>query len=239
MTQDPLGDLLVQRKLLTAEQLRTAMGLQRELGGDLRSLVVKLGYVKESEVASALAQQEHLGAASDEITADVIDFAFVEKLPRELLERHQVVPLKSDGHELVLAMTDPNDLAAIEEIQFRAGVQVEPAVATRDAIRKVLAQLDDLLDARAEEQDDDDDDDSGELPIIELEAEKPAPKGKLTPPVKPGSQATKRPAVAAAGNAREALKRLPIEKLLRAYIQLQVEKGNLEAEELLARARDM
>ena len=216
---DPLGELLVQRKLLTPEQLRTAIGLQRELGGDLRGMVVKLGYVKESDVAQALAQQEHVGSAAAEITADVIDFAFVEKLPRALLERHQVIPLKSDGSELVLAMTDPNDLAAIEEIQFRAGVQIEPAVATRDAIRKALVQLDDLLDARAEEQDDDDD--SGELPVLELEDEKPSLTLDSTP------------------NAQEALKRLPIEKLLRAYIQLQVEEGNLDAERLLARARDM
>ena len=185
-------------------------------------MVVKLGYVKESDVAQALAQQQHVNSASAEITADVIDFAFVEKLPRALLERHQVIPLKSDGSELVLAMTDPNDLAAIEEIQFRAGVQIEPAVATRDAIRKALNQLDDLLDARAEEQDDDDDD-SAELPILELEDEKPA--GPALAPTEPTAQ--------------EALKRLPIEKLLRAYIQLQVESGNLDADELLARARDM
>jgi type IV pilus assembly protein PilB len=212
MNVDPLGELLVRQNLLTAEQLQTAIGLQRELGGDLRSMVVKLGYVRDADLVQALAQEQHVGTSS-EITEDVIDFAFVERLPRDLLERHQVVPLKSDGSSLVLAMTDPNDLAAIEEIQFRAGVQIEPAVATKASIRAALNNLDELAQRHAAKQLEDDD-----TPVVEL-APAPAP--------------------AAGEDAHQALRRLPIEKLLRAYIQLQIEKGNLSASELLTRAQDL
>lgn len=223
MNVDPLGDLLVRENLLTEEQLRTALGLQRELGGDLRSMVVKLGYVRDSDLVNVVAQEEHVGA-SMAITEDVIDFAFVERLPRELLEKHQVVPLKSDGSALVLAMADPNDLAAIEEIQFRAGVQIEPAVATKAAIRKALNQLDDLAENYRAEKDQ-----SGPIPVIELEDPDP-----------PAVEAT--PLAASTGapiEPHEAIRRLPIEKLLRAYIQLQIEKGHLSADELLSRARGL
>lgn len=140
-TNSGLGELLVQENLMTADQLRTALDFQTTLGGDLRSIVVKLGYVKDSVVAGLVAQEEHVEAASNEITAAVIDFDALKTLPKDVLEKHQVIPLRSEGSHLVLAMSDPNDLRAIEEIQFLANRTVEPAVATKQAIRKAINQL--------------------------------------------------------------------------------------------------
>src|SRR5205814_563369 len=65
-----------------------------------------------------------------------------------LLEKHQIVPLKGDDpNSLVLAMSDPNNIAAIEEVQFLVHRMVEPAVAPKAAIRKALNQLDEFLAA--------------------------------------------------------------------------------------------
>ncbi|RMG17669.1 MAG: hypothetical protein D6731_03650 [Planctomycetota bacterium] len=139
-----LGQLLVERNLMTEEQLQTALEFQSTLGGDLRSIVIKLGYVKDSVLANLVASEEHVEAASEEITADMVDFEAVEQIPREVLEKHLCLPLRSGGPDLVLAMADPNDLNAIEEVQFLVNRSVEPAVATKHAIRKALNQLHEL-----------------------------------------------------------------------------------------------
>lgn len=195
-TDSALGELLVRENLMTPAQLKTALEFQKSLGGDLRNIVVKLGYVKDSVLAGLVAQEENVSASS-EITADVIDFDAVRTIPRAVLEKHQVVPLKGDGTALVLAMADPNDLRAVEEIQFLVNKPVEPAVAPKAAIRKTLNQLTDLL---------------------KQQEAKSSPK-TVIPPEK-----------------LKAIAGLPFEKLMRAYVICQIEKGQLTADELLARA---
>lgn len=194
-TDSALGELLVRESLMTPAQLKTALEFQKSLGGDLRNIVVKLGYVKDSVLAGLVAQEENVSSSS-EITAEVIDFEAVRTIPRAVLEKHQVVPLKGDGSALVLAMAHPNDLRAVEEVQFLVNKPVEPAVATKAAIRKTLNQLPDLLK--------------------QLEAR--TPKSAISP------------------EKLKALASVPFEKLVRAYVMCQIEKGQLTADELLARA---
>ncbi len=197
-TDAELGEVLVRDGLMSQAQLKTALEFQKSLGGDLRAIVVKLGYVKDSVIAGLVAQEESV-STSAEITPDMIDLEAGRALPRAVLEKHQVVPLKSDGGALVLAMADPNDLRAIEEIQFLANRAVEPAVAPKAAIRKALNQLPELL--RHQEQ----------------KAQKSSiPAEKL-----------------------KALKDLSVERLLRAYVVLQIEKGHLTVDELLTRAQKL
>jgi hypothetical protein len=195
-TDTALGEMLVRENLMTPAQLKTALEFQKSLGGDLRNIVVKLGYVKDQVLAGLVAQEENVAASSD-ITPDIIDFDAVRAIPRATLEKHQVVPLKSDGSALVLAMADPNNLRAVEEIQFLVNKPVEPAVATTAAIRKALNQLNDLL----------------------KQQEAKAPKAAGIP-----------------ANSLKALRELSLEKLLRAYVMTQIEKGQLTADELLAKA---
>ena len=196
-TDTALGEMLVRENLMTAAQLKTALEFQKSLGGDLRNIVVKLGYVKDQVLAGLVAQGENVASSSD-ITPDVIDFDAVRAIPRATLEKHQVVPLKSDGSALVLAMADPNNLRAVEEIQFLVNKPVEPAVATIAAIRKTLNQLNDLLKQH---------------------------EAKAPPKAAP-----------IAANSAKALRELSLEKLLRAYVLTQIEKGHLTADELLAKA---
>ena len=124
------------------------------------------------------------------------------KAPRQLLEKHQVIPLRSDDpNTLVLAMSDPNNIGAIEEIQFLVRRMVEPAVAPKASIRKALNQLDDFLAAGH-----------------------PKPAAHASP---------------AGGDTVRPLMALPIDKLLRAYILCQIDRGALSADELLARAEKL
>lgn len=196
MTTDAeLGQLLVGQGLMTEAQLKTALDFQQSLGGDLRNIVVKLGYVKDSVLAGLVAAEENV-EASVEITPEVIDFEMCRAVSKDILDRYQVLPLRSPDHSsLLLAMADPNDLRAIEDIQFRVNRSVEPAITTKQALRRALNNLPEWMrqaDARA----------GGKLPADKLKQ----------------------------------IKATPVDKLLRAYLVLQIEKGELSAEELLARA---
>ncbi|MGE0708491.1 MAG: hypothetical protein AB7N76_21120 [Planctomycetota bacterium] len=194
-TDEQLGQLLVGQGLMTEAQLRTAVDFQKSLGGNLRNIVVKLGYVKDSVLAGLVAAEEHV-EASVEITADVVDFDMVKTITKEILDRLQVLPLRGeDHHTVVLAMADPNDLRAIEEIQFRVNRSVEPAVTTKAALRKALNNLPEWI-RHAESKS------GGKIPADRLKQ----------------------------------IKSTPVDKLLRAYLIIQIEKGELSLEDLLARA---
>jgi len=222
LTNDPIAELLLRENLMTPAQLKTAVEFQKSLGGDLRNIVVKLGYVKDSVLANMVAQEQHVGASTNEIDEAVIDFKALEQLPREMLEKHQVIPLRSEGTSLVLAMADPSDLRAIEEIQFLVNRMVEPAVATKAAIRKAINQLDDMIERYEEER------------AAEADAAEEGPA-----PVLPDSGAFPAVGAAPAGDELEALRALLIDKLLRAYILTQVEAGRLSLDDLLARAKQL
>jgi hypothetical protein len=198
-----LVELLLKENLVSQTQLKTAVDFQKKVGGDLGGILVKLGYIKDSVLAEVNAKSENVGAAA--IDATVIDLEAVRTLPRQLLEKHQVIPLKSDDSSmLVLAMADPNNLAAIEEIQFLVNKNVEPAVAPKAAIRKALNQLDEFL----------------------RQASQPA-------------QA--RPAAAGAGQQEKMAKlaAAPIDRLIRAWIMIQVEKGLVSADDLITRVEKL
>lgn len=192
-----LGEVLIRESMLTATQLKTAVDFQKKVGGDLKDILVKLGYVKDSVIAEILASEQNLGAATIEINANVVDVDALRTLPRALLEKHQIIPLKSDdSNTLVLAMSDPNNIAAIEEVQFLVRRMVEPAVAPKAAIRKALNQVDEFL------------------------AHAP----------------TKAPASSIPNDKGRILATMPLDRLLRAFILCQIERGALSADELIARA---
>ena len=200
-----LGEILIQENLMTEHQLKTALDFQTTLGGDLRSIVVKLGYVKDSVLAGLVAKEEHV-AASYEITYDVIDFDALKTLPKDVLEKHQVIPLASEGSHLVLAMADPNDLRAMEEIQFLANRTVEPAVATKQAIRKAINQLHEL----------------------KRQFETAKREGRLQ---KTAALPVRR---SVPGDVVTTLQGLPVDKLIRGYLLLKIQNGELSADELFA-----
>lgn len=208
-----LGEILLKESKITQAQLKTAQDFQKKVGGDLADILLKLGYVKDSVLAELKAHSQH--AASAEISPTVIDLEAVKVIPRALLEKHQAVPLKgSDASVLVLAMQDPNNLQAVEEVQFLVDKMVEPAVAPKAAIRKALNQLDDLLKA--------------------AEARKAAAGPQAAPhaahPEKPA------PTAAAQQEKLKAVFGLPLDRLFRAYVLVQIEKGHISLDELLQRA---
>ena len=144
------GELLVREKLITRQQLEKAVDFQESLGGELRDVIVKLGFVKENVLSSVVAEQEHVRPVDVEELE--VDDELMNKVPRDRIEQYQVLILKDDdgdGSKLSVAMSDPNNVQAIEEIQFLTSRQIEPKVAPKSAIRKAINQYFQRLDGLA------------------------------------------------------------------------------------------
>ena len=133
-----LGEVLVEQSLLTQEQLSDALRYQKNRPGRLSSILIELGYVTEGAVAKALS--DHYGAPYLNLTEVQIDPETLQLIPTETAIRHQVLPIKRAGSTLTVAISDPTNVLALDELKFLTGYRVEPVVAAEGAIRQMIEQ---------------------------------------------------------------------------------------------------
>ncbi len=127
-----LGELLVREKLISLQQLRRAQEEQKRSGQNLGYTLAKLGYISDGEITNFLSSQYRLPAIDldeYEIDADVIKL-----VGRDVCEKHKIIPVSRSGSSLIVAMSDPTNLHAIDDIKFLTGYNVEPVVAGETAI---------------------------------------------------------------------------------------------------------
>jgi type IV pilus assembly protein PilB len=127
-----IGELLLKEKRITPEQLQEALNYQRQNGGKLGYNLIKLGYVKDEEITALLSKQ--YGVPSIALTQFEIDPAVVKLVPAETAQKYQIVPLSRSGATLTIAMTDPTNVFAMDDIKFMTGYNVEPVVASETAV---------------------------------------------------------------------------------------------------------
>src|SRR5712691_1117158 len=127
-----IGELLLKEKRITPEQLQEALNYQRTNGGKLGFNLIKLGYVKDEEITALLSKQ--YGVPSIALTQFEIDPAVVKLVPAETAQKYQIVPLSRSGATLTIAMTDPTNVFAMDDIKFMTGYNVEPVVASETAV---------------------------------------------------------------------------------------------------------
>ena len=139
MDDQRLAQLLLEKKLITPPQLRNAVNLQKQTGGSLRQIVVKLNYVKPADLNALIAEVEHVNVVQN-ILPEKIHKEAMKKIPKRVIEKYNIAPLyhEEDEGTILLAMEDPKDFQAIEEVQFLTGMRVEPALASRSEIIKAL-----------------------------------------------------------------------------------------------------
>ncbi len=131
-----LGELLVRGGVVTREQLNEALKKEQDNGSNVIQELVRLGFTTEDHLTQFLATQfgiERVSLESAEITQAVFDL-----VPTELIQKHQIVPLKLLGSTLTVATADPTNLIAINEIQFITGYGVRPVLASASEITKIL-----------------------------------------------------------------------------------------------------
>src|SRR6266542_4220421 len=131
-----IGELLLKEKLITAEQLQQALGQQKSNGGKLGYNLVKMGFVKDEQITALLSKQYGVPAIS--LAQFKIDPTIVKLLPTETARKYQMIPLSRSGRTLPLAMTDPTNVFAMDDIKFMTGYTVEPVVASEVAITDAI-----------------------------------------------------------------------------------------------------
>ncbi len=131
-----LGEILVKDKLIASEQLKQALDYQKQHGGRLGSCLVKLGLVSDEDITAVLSRQ--YGVPSINLKFYEVDPAVIKLIPQETATRYQIVPLSRVGSTLTIAMTDPTNVFAMDDIKFMTGFNVEPVVASESAIGEAI-----------------------------------------------------------------------------------------------------
>jgi type IV pilus assembly protein PilB len=127
-----LGELLVREKLISLTQLRHAQEEQQKSGRNLGYTLARLGYVSDDAITNFLSQQYRVPTINlDEYE---IDPDIRKLVQREHCERHRIIPVSRSGNSLIVAMADPTNLNAIDDLKFLTGYNVEPVVASETAI---------------------------------------------------------------------------------------------------------
>jgi type IV pilus assembly protein PilB len=127
-----LGDLLVKEKIITPEQLEQANKVQKEQSCRLGSALVKLGFLTDEDVTNFLSRQ--YGVPAINLSYFEIDPAVVKLIPFETAKRYQILPLSRVGASLTIAMVDPTNVFAMDDIKFMTGFNIEPVVASESSI---------------------------------------------------------------------------------------------------------
>src|SRR5262245_37787996 len=133
-----IGELLLKEKRITAEQLQDALAYQRQHGGKLGANLVKLGFVKDDEITGLLSKQ--YGVPSIALSQFEIDPTVIKLVPAETARKYQIVPLSRNGATLTIAMTDPTNVFAMDDVKFMTGYNVEPVVASETAVVSAIEQ---------------------------------------------------------------------------------------------------
>ncbi|MBM4281325.1 MAG: type IV-A pilus assembly ATPase PilB [Deltaproteobacteria bacterium] len=131
-----LGELLVRENLISLQQLQKAQEAQKVEGGKLGFQLTKLGYLEETQLTEFLSRQYGVPAinlAEFEIDADVIKL-----IPKDVAEKHQVVPVNRAGGSLIVAMSDPSNIFAIDDLKFLTGYNIEVVVSAEASIQAAI-----------------------------------------------------------------------------------------------------
>ncbi len=134
-----LGEILIKESLITAEQLRQALEHQKASGGRLGTCLMKLGFISDDEITGVLSRQ--YGVPSINLKFYEVDASVIKLIPQDTAVRYQIVPLSRVGSTLTIAMTDPTNVFAMDDIKFMTGFNVEPVVASETAIAEAISKF--------------------------------------------------------------------------------------------------
>src|SRR5437016_2315265 len=172
-----LGDLLVAEGLITDVQLAKALAEQKGTTEKLGAILLRLNFIQEEELIGFLSRQ--YGIPSITLSQLDLDPEVLRLIPTSVAKKYDVLPIKRQGSSLVLAMADPTNLSALDDVAFMTNLQVTPVVASQGAIRNAIdrnyeaqaAAISDLVAAVASDISDlevVDDDSQAKVDVFEL-----------------------------------------------------------------------
>ena len=134
-----LGEILIKENLITSDQLKQALEHQKASGARLGTCLMKLGFISDDEITGVLSRQ--YGVPSINLKYYEVDATVIKLIPQDTAVRYQIVPLSRVGSTLTIAMTDPTNVFAMDDIKFMTGFNVEPVVASETAISEAISKF--------------------------------------------------------------------------------------------------
>ena len=131
-----LGELLIKAGLLTPQRLQETLDYQKTNGGKLGLNLVKLGFVRDEDLTRILSQQ--YGVPAIHLPKVEVDDTVVKLIPSEVAQKYLIMPVQRSGSTLTIAMVDPTNVFAMDDIKFMTGYNVEPVVASESAIEDAI-----------------------------------------------------------------------------------------------------
>jgi type IV pilus assembly protein PilB len=133
-----LGELLVREQLISPEQLQKAQESAKKAGERLGNSLIKLGVVKEEDLTQFLSKQ--YGVPAINLSEFDIESEIIALIPKDVARKHRVVPINRADRTLIVAMSDPSDIFALDDLKFLTGYNIEMVVASEAAIAEALAR---------------------------------------------------------------------------------------------------
>jgi type IV pilus assembly protein PilB len=133
-----LGELLLERGIITVQQLEKALSVQKDRGGLIGEIMVDLGFAKEEDIAQALTAQygfPYPPLSNYEINPEVANI-----IPGRVARQYMLVPIDKIGSNLTLAMSNPLNIQAVEDVELLSGCSVQTFVSTSSDIKKAIAK---------------------------------------------------------------------------------------------------
>lgn len=137
--RDKLIHILVEGKMIGQDQLNKALELQKKEGGRLSDILVRQKFVGQRELMSALSQ--HLGFPPMDITRFKLDPKVVGLIPKDICQFYQVIPLSKVGNLLSVAMADPLNVFAMDDIKLMTGMEITPVIVKQEDLMKVIKEF--------------------------------------------------------------------------------------------------
>jgi len=131
-----LGELLIKAGLITQDQLKDALRVQKDQGAKLGETIIQLGFCAEEDITECLSQQ--FGVPSINLAHFEIDESVIKLLPSEVARKYNIIPVNKTGATITIAMADPTNVFAMDDIKFMTGYNVEPVVASELGIRAAI-----------------------------------------------------------------------------------------------------
>ena len=168
---DRLGDLLVKAGKINKDQLQQALAKQQQEGGRLGSNLVKMGLVSEPELVEFLSK--HFRVSAINLSAVEIDESIVKLIPADVARKYTIMPVSKAGAKVTIAMLDPTNVFAMDDIKFMTGYNVEPVIASETAIKSAIEKYYGSTHALELKKvmEDLDEDEQGDLEVLDEEPE--------------------------------------------------------------------
>ncbi len=131
-----LGQILINSNIISEEQLKQALNLQKKEGGRLGTNLIKLGYITEEKLVSFLSKQ--YGVPAINLNDHRIDPSVIKLVPYEIARKYLIIPIARVGATLTIAMADPSNVFAIDDVKFMTGYNVEVVVSSESSIMNAI-----------------------------------------------------------------------------------------------------